>query len=67
MDDGFRHLGGELAKVLKKLNLEVLDGLQHGFFNCSISSEIVNDRKRRVIITSAKSHRFIIPEEDLNK
>ena len=44
----------------------VLDGLRHGFFDCVITSEVVKDRKRRVVISAGKSHQFTIKEEDLH-
>ena len=57
----------ELEKAKKKLIQEVQDGLKHGFFEYSITCEIMKDRKRRVNIKAGKSHQFIIPEEDLPK
>src|SRR5262249_40416347 len=43
----------------------VLDGLRHGFFDCFITCELVNERKRRVVIKAGKSHQFLVREEDL--
>jgi hypothetical protein len=43
----------------------VLDGLQHGFFDCQVTCEVVQDRKRRVTIKAGKSHQFMIRAEDL--
>jgi hypothetical protein len=44
----------------------VLDGLRHGFFDCVITCERVNEGKRRVVIKAGKSHQFTIREEDLH-
>ncbi len=41
------------------------DGLRHGFFECAISGEIINGKKRRLVIKSGKSHHFTIAEEEL--
>lgn len=58
---------GEMNKALNKLVQEVQDGLKHGFFEYSITCEVVNDRKRRLNIKAGKSHQFIIREEELPK
>ena len=42
-----------------------LDGLRHGFFDCLITCEIVNGRKRRLVIRAGKSHQFTIAEDEL--
>ena len=56
----------ERDAMLARLQEIVLDGLLHGFFDCSITCELVKDRKRRVVIKAGKSHQFTIREEDLN-
>ena len=57
----------ELNKALDCLSKLIMDCLPHGFFTVTISCEIVNNRKRRVIIEGGKSHLFIISEEDLKQ
>ena len=52
----------QLLQCLRKL---LLEGLKHGFFDCSIACEIVKNRKRRVTIKAGKSHQFTIREEEL--
>ena len=42
-----------------------LDGLWHGFFDCSIACEIGNGGKRQLVIRAGKSHKFTIPEEEV--
>ena len=56
---------GQIAHALDHIERIVADGLRHGFFDCSINCEIVNGGKRRLLIRSGRSHKFIIPEEDL--
>ena len=48
--------------TLKKI---VLEGLDHGYFECSIRCEKANGDKRILMITAGKSYRFSIPPEDL--
>jgi len=56
---------GQLAEALAHLEKVVVEGLRHGFFDCSISCEIGNGGKRQLVIRAGKSHKFTIPEEDL--
>jgi hypothetical protein len=51
--------------MLAHLEEIILDGLRHGFFDCQVTCELVNERKRRVVIKAGKSHQFTIREEDL--
>ena len=37
---------GQIAKALALLEKIVVDGLRHGFFDCSIECKIVEGRKR---------------------
>lgn len=59
------NMKGALAQAINKLVEEILDGLRHGFFEYSVTCEVVKDGKRRLTIKAGKSHQFIIPEEDL--
>lgn len=43
----------------------ILEGLRHGYFKFEITGEEINGRKRRLTIGAGKSHRFVIPEEEL--
>ena len=56
---------GQLAEALAHLEEAVVEGLRHGFFECSISCEIVSGGKRQLMIRAGKSHKFTIREEDL--
>lgn len=56
---------GQITKALAHLEMVVVDGLRHGFFDCSIACEIGNGGKRQLVIRAGKSHKFTIPEEEL--
>ncbi len=56
-----------LEAALTLLREIALDGLHHGFFDCWISCEIVNGRKRRFVIKAGKSYQFTIAEDDLTQ
>ena len=57
--------GGQVREALDRLCSLVVDGLKHGFFDYSISCQIVNGGKRQLVIRAGKSHKFTIPEDDL--
>ncbi len=57
--------GGQMREALDRLRGLVVDGLQHGFFDYSISCEMGNKGKRQLVIRAGKSHKFTIPEDDL--
>jgi hypothetical protein len=56
---------GQFAEALRHVEKVLLEGLCHGFFECSIACEIVKGGKRQLVIRAGKSHKFVIPEEDL--
>ena len=56
---------GQFAVALALLEGVVVDGLRHGFFDCSIHCEIGNGGKRQLVIGAGKSHKFTIPEEEV--
>jgi hypothetical protein len=62
-----RHYHGQIAEAFALLEKIVLDGLRHGFFDCSIECEIVDGRKRILVIRAGKSHKFYIPEDELRR
>ena len=55
----------ELEAALARVVSEVREGLAHGFFEYSMSCEILRGGKRRFTLRAGKSHRFVIPEEAL--
>jgi hypothetical protein len=55
----------ELDRALHALKKIVLDGLDHGYFECSIRCEKANSDKRNLTIIAGKSLKFSIAPEDL--
>ena len=45
----------------------VVDGLRHGFFECSITCEIGKGGRRNLIVQAGNLHKFTIPEEELRR
>jgi hypothetical protein len=56
---------GQIAEALAHLEKVVVEGLHHGFFDCTIACEIGPGGKRQLVIRAGKSHKFTIPEEEL--
>ena len=52
---------GELQAALEKVKSEIIDGLEHGFFEFGISGELINGGKSRLTIWAGKNYRFVIP------
>ena len=54
-----------LDQAMDRLSQEVRDGLRHGHFKVIVVGEIVKGKKRGLTIEAGKSHRFMIPEEEI--
>jgi hypothetical protein len=52
---------GPVREALDLIEVIIVDGLKHGFFDCSITAEIANGGKRHLLIRSGMSHKFTIP------
>ncbi len=57
--------GPQLGSALDRLRSLVVEGLQHGFFDCAITCETVTGGKRRLVIRAGKSHQYTIPLDEL--
>jgi hypothetical protein len=57
--------GPQLREALKYIDQIVRDGLNHGYFRCSISVEMRNSKRRELVVEAVKSHKFTIPEDEL--
>lgn len=52
-------------EALDCLHKLIVDGLRHGFFQCSIECEMGNGGKRQLLIRAGKCHKFTIREDEL--
>jgi hypothetical protein len=52
-------------RALSQLRDIVLRGLEHGFFECTVSGEIIQQGKRRLVIKAGHSFRFVIEAHEL--
>jgi hypothetical protein len=53
-----------LQRAIEKLESEVRRGVAHGFFKLTLTCEVVNGGKRRLIIRAGKSFQFMISENE---
>jgi hypothetical protein len=54
-----------VAEAMAKVTEIMLDGLRHGFFDMAITCEIGTDQKRILTVKSGKSHRFVVPFDQI--
>lgn len=52
---------GQLAEALDHLEKVVMEGLRHGFFECSITCGIISGGKRQLVIRAGKAHKSRSP------
>jgi hypothetical protein len=58
---------GQVDRALAKLREIVWQGLEHGFFECTVVGEIIHERKRRLLIKAGKSFQFVIAADELDR
>ena len=56
-----------MTTVFTLLRAIVEEGVDHGYFECVVSCEIINRNKRRLVIKAGKSHRFVIAEDEVRR
>jgi hypothetical protein len=59
--------GNVLNRALDYVRGQLVDGVRHGFFEFTITCEIVKDRKRRLVVKAGKSEQFTIPAEEVER
>ena len=68
-ENAFAHrvTGHQAQDALVALITVFSDGLRHGFFDYTLSCEIIQGGKRVLIIDAGKKYRFTIPEDQLHE
>jgi hypothetical protein len=59
------HEDSPLDLALDFVAREIRSGLGHGFFEIHLQSEIVQGKKRRLVLKAGKTYIFVISEEEL--
>jgi hypothetical protein len=55
----------ELQHALDRIRREIQEGVVHGFFDMTVSCEIIAGKKRRLTIRSGNSYQHVIGPEEL--
>jgi hypothetical protein len=50
--------------ALNRVLAEIHDGLRHGFFEFTLTCEVIGQERRRLTLRAGKSHQFVIPKEE---
>jgi len=53
-----------IDRAISRLLAEIYDGLRHGFFEFTLTCEIVGQERRRLTLRAGKSHQFLLPKEE---
>jgi hypothetical protein len=51
-------------RALRRILAELHDGLRHGFFELTVTCEVIGQERRRLTLRAGKSHQFVIPKEE---
>ena len=55
-----------VEQLLDKLRTMITEGIEHGYFDISVSCRVVNEKKREILLKSGKSFVFIIGSSKKN-
>lgn len=54
-----------LAKAIAHVEGEIVTGLRHGHFKIEIECEMIEGKKRRLIVDAGKKHKFVIAPDEI--
>ena len=61
------HQALTIDRALSRVLAEIYDGLRHGFFELTLTCEVVGQERRRLTVRAGKSHQFLIPQEECER
>ena len=53
-----------IDRAFSRVLAEIHDGLRHGFFEFTLTCEIVGQERRRLTLKAGKSYQFVLPPEE---
>jgi hypothetical protein len=53
-----------IDRALRRVAGEIEAGLQHGYFEYTISAEVIGQGRRRLQLRAGKNYQFVIPAEE---
>ena len=51
-------------RALHRIVAEIVDGLRHGYFEYSLTCEVIGQGRRRLILHAGKNFQFVIPGDE---
>jgi hypothetical protein len=58
--DASESAGGELKLACEHMARELIEGVRHGFFEMSVTVEMMQSKKRCITVKAGKSYRFVV-------
>jgi hypothetical protein len=53
-----------IDRALSRILAEIHDGLRHGFFEFTLTCEVVGQERRRLTLRAGKSHQFVLSKDE---
>ena len=51
-------------RALNRIRAEIDAGLRHGYFSFSLTCEVINGGRRRLILHAGRNYQFVIPADE---
>ena len=51
-------------RAVRRILAEIESGLEHGYFQYSLTCEVIGKGRRRLVLSAGKTHQFVIPPEE---
>ena len=58
------HQAPAIDRAMSRILAEIHDGLRHGFFEFTLTCEVVGQERRRLTLRSGKSHQFVLSKDE---
>lgn len=52
-----------LDRALRRIVAEIRDGVRHGYFECTVTCEVIGQERHRVTLKAGRSFQFVISKE----
>ena len=51
-------------RALQRVLHEIREGLRHGYFEITVSGEVISGDRRRLLVRAGKQYQFVLPAAD---
>jgi len=56
-----------IDRAISRVLAEIHEGLRHGYFEFTLTCEVIGQERRRLILRAGKSHQFVIAKDDCQR